>query len=174
MLSKDIDIVIKEILSMDGNETNLLESGEDYQRFSRFLTNMVKKRYDIRWCSRVGCPCHPEHSMRRTLRKDSSLVQFLSYMDNYGLLEEVVFREYEGKTVFDGYEVPLYTVALPDPARDGEPSLHCLGKRSDGSIGISLANREDYRDLEGCQLSEAEIKENHSYLWELREEVEGE
>lgn len=98
-----IDNIITKLLLLDGNESNLLDDIDDYKNFRRLIIELVKIKYDIRWCSNDNCKCHPETTIRTILENNFELHSFL---DKFIKLDEVksMINVYENITVWDkGY-----------------------------------------------------------------------
>lgn len=98
-----IDNIITELLLLDGNESNLLDNIEDYKDFIRLIIELVKIKYDVRWCSSDNCMCHPETTIRTILKNNFELYSFL---DKFIKLDEVtsMINVNENITVWDrGY-----------------------------------------------------------------------
>lgn len=98
-----IDNIIIKLLLLDGNETNLLDNIDDYKNFRRLIIELVKIKYDIRWCSNDNCKCHPETTIRTILENNLELHSFL---DTFIKLDDVksMINVYENITVWDkGY-----------------------------------------------------------------------
>ena len=71
-----IDKIIFELLLKDGNETQLIKSVYDYFDFQELIKELIKIKYDIRYCKNKDCCCHPEHRIKE-LMKNKKLLEFL-------------------------------------------------------------------------------------------------
>ena len=71
-----IDKIIFELLLKDGNETYLIKNVNDYFDFQELIKELIKIKYDIRYCKNKDCSCHPEHRIKE-LMKNKKLVEFL-------------------------------------------------------------------------------------------------
>ena len=71
-----IDKIIFELLLKDGNETHFIESTNVYLIFQELIKELIKIKYDIRYCKNKDCCCHPEHRIKE-LMKNKKLVEFL-------------------------------------------------------------------------------------------------
>ena len=71
-----IDEIIFELLLKDGNETNLIENKSIYFSFQELIKELIKIKYDIRYCGNEGCSCHPEYRIKE-LMKNKELADFI-------------------------------------------------------------------------------------------------
>ena len=71
-----IDKIIFELLLKDGNETYYIENSNVYFNFQELLKELIKIKYDIRYCGNENCCCHPEYRIKE-LMKNKKLVEFL-------------------------------------------------------------------------------------------------
>lgn len=71
-----IDKIIFELLLKDGNETNLIENADLYFKFQELTKELVKVKYNIRYCRNKNCSCHPEYRIKE-LMKNEKLLGFL-------------------------------------------------------------------------------------------------
>ena len=74
-----IDKIIFELLLKDGNETHFIENANVHFDFQELIKELIKIKYDIRYCENKDCCCHPEHRIKE-LMKNKKLVEFL---ENY-------------------------------------------------------------------------------------------
>ena len=74
-----IDKIIFELLLKDGYETQLIKNVNDYFDFQELIKELIKIKYDIRYCKNKGCSCHPEYRIKE-LMKNKKMVEFL---ENY-------------------------------------------------------------------------------------------
>jgi hypothetical protein len=72
--------------------------------------------------------------------------------------------EYAETPLLEREKEKKYTVVVPDP-RNNKDFMYMLIKRDD-SIEIGWCHKSHLTGL-----TESEIKRNHGYLWEFREEV---
>ena len=71
-----IDKIIFELLLKDGNETHFIGNANVNYDFQELIKELIKIKYDIRYCKNKGCSCHPEHRIKE-LMKNKKLVEFL-------------------------------------------------------------------------------------------------
>ena len=74
-----IDKIIFELLLKDGNETHFIENANVNFAFQELIKELTKIKYDIRYCKKKDCPCHPEYRIKK-LMKNEKLLEFL---ENY-------------------------------------------------------------------------------------------
>ena len=74
-----IDKIIFELLLKDGNETHLIGNANVNFDFQELIKELTKIKYDIRYCKKKDCFCHPEHRIKE-LMKNEKLLEFL---ENY-------------------------------------------------------------------------------------------
>jgi hypothetical protein len=74
-LMNEKDKILFKALLLDGNETCELDTNT-HAKFNKLLIELTKIKYDIRYCSNLNCPCHPETAIKE-LFKDNSLIEFL-------------------------------------------------------------------------------------------------
>ena len=99
-----IDNVIVKLLLLDGNETNLLDNIDDYKNFRRLLIELMKVKYDIRWCSNRNCSCHPETRIDSLLSNNKELLEFIEKYSGLNDVIENLTSNYKPITVYDrGY-----------------------------------------------------------------------
>ena len=78
-----IDRILFSLLLLDGNETNIIKV-DTYNLFKTLLIELTKIKYNIRFCSKMNCICHPETIIKEILQ-DNNLKEFLinnSYYKN--------------------------------------------------------------------------------------------
>ena len=75
---KMIDKIIFELLLKDGNETHFIENANVHFDFQELIKELIKIKYDIRYCKNKGCCCHPEHRIKE-LMKNKKLLEFLEH-----------------------------------------------------------------------------------------------
>lgn len=80
--------------------------------------------------------------------------------------------EYAETPLSEREEVKKYTVVLPDDESRCESARIVLAKTEDGRVILNTTKKGNVERLTRYHLTEAEIKRNHSYLWQFREEVE--
>ena len=100
-----IDEIIFELLLKDGNETNLIENKSIYFSFQELIKELIKIKYDIRYCGNEGCSCHPEYRIKE-LMKNKELADFIKeycYKDIFKDISELV-TNYEPKIAKGIYE----------------------------------------------------------------------
>ena len=100
-----IDKVLIKCLLLDGNESSLLEY-DDLIKFKFIIVELSKIKYDIRYCEKRKCRCHPESSIEYILKDASdNLIEFLKKENIYEALKELI-ESYEvkiSKYVYDIY-----------------------------------------------------------------------
>ena len=74
-----IDKIIFELLLKDGNETHLIGNANVNFDFQELIKELTKIKYDIRYCKKKDCYCHPEYRIKE-LMKNEKLLEFL---ENY-------------------------------------------------------------------------------------------
>ena len=74
-----IDKIIFELLLKDGNETHLIRNANVNFDFQELIKELTKIKYDIRYCKKKDCSCHPEYRIKK-LMKNEKLLEFL---ENY-------------------------------------------------------------------------------------------
>ena len=74
-----IDKIIFELLLKDGNETHFIGNVNVNFDFQELIKELTKIKYDIRYCKKKDCPCHPEYRIKE-LMKNEKLLEFL---ENY-------------------------------------------------------------------------------------------
>ena len=104
-----IDNIIFSLLTLDGNETYLIDDyyKTSYKKYKELVFELIKKKYDVRYCRLESCKCHPESKLREVI-KDDELMRFVK--DNIGekLYNQMILmiaKEYDIKTVFDETEL---------------------------------------------------------------------
>ena len=70
-----IDRILFSLLLLDGNETNIIKV-DTYNLFKTLLIELTKIKYNIRYCSKMNCICHPETIIKGILQ-DNNLKEFL-------------------------------------------------------------------------------------------------
>ena len=91
-----IDKVLIKFLLLDGNESSLLEY-DDLIKFKFIIVELSKIKYDIRYCEKRKCRCHPESSIEYILKDASdNLIEFLKQENIYEALKELI-ESYEVK-----------------------------------------------------------------------------
>lgn len=96
-----IDNIIVKLLLLDGNETNLLDNPDDYKDFRRLLIELMKVKYDIRWCSNNNCSCHPETRIDSLLSNNKELLEFIKKYSGLDESIENLTNKYKIITVYD-------------------------------------------------------------------------
>ena len=71
-----IDKIIFELLLKDGNETHFIKNANVHFDFQELIKELIKIKYDIRYCKNKDCCCHPEHRIKE-LMKNKKLLEFL-------------------------------------------------------------------------------------------------
>ena len=74
-----IDKIIFELLLKDGNETHFIRNDNVNFDFQELIKELTKIKYDIRYCKKKDCSCHPEYRIKE-LMENEKLVEFL---ENY-------------------------------------------------------------------------------------------
>lgn len=70
-----IEKILVKILDLYGCETMDLE--KETQKLFNYLTiYLTEARFNIRYCTRKGCSCHPEHGIKKLL-ENTKLREFL-------------------------------------------------------------------------------------------------
>ena len=59
-----IDKIIFELLLKDGNETHLIGNANVNFDFQELIKELTKIKYDIRYCKKKDCFCHPEYRIK--------------------------------------------------------------------------------------------------------------
>lgn len=98
-MNTNIDSIITELLLLDGNETNLIENANVYFKFQELIKELMKVKYNIRWCSNINCCCQPEYSISEFL-KDKGLTDFLKnycYKNIYNDILDLLNEKQESK-----------------------------------------------------------------------------
>lgn len=96
----ELDNIIINLLLLDGNETCLLDDVEDYTCFRRLIIELVKIKYDVRWCNNENCSCHPESAIKDILEDNPEFYMFLKKYIKVDIIEKYI-NDYEVITVFD-------------------------------------------------------------------------
>ena len=104
-----IEEVIFKLLTLDGNETYLIGDyykGFKYSEYRKLVIELVKKRYDVRFCSLDNCSCHPEYILRELI-KNKDLIKFLeSNMGGYFKhLVDIINEDYESVSIYDNTQL---------------------------------------------------------------------
>lgn len=101
----NIDNILTNILMLDGNESTSIRSVTTAINFSYLIVELAKIKYNIRYCGKVGCECHPESAIKQLL-EDRVLYEFLQ---EEHLLEHIqaLLVDYDPITIYfeDGYDV---------------------------------------------------------------------
>ena len=79
-----IDKIIFELLLKDGNETHFIENANVYFDFQELIKELIKIKYDIRYCKNKGCCCHPEHSIKELIKELIKIKYDIRYCKNKG------------------------------------------------------------------------------------------
>ena len=72
----NIESILFKALLLDGNETCELNQ-DTYNYFRRLLIELIKIKYNIRYCTNKNCSCHPE-SVIKILLENYDLYNFLN------------------------------------------------------------------------------------------------
>lgn len=73
---KNLNNILLDLLIIDQNETCIL-TAENYNIFKSLVVEIMKVKYDIRFCSNENCSCHPEKQIENILKTNKELVSFL-------------------------------------------------------------------------------------------------
>ena len=73
-----IDKVLIKFLLLDGNESSLLEY-DDLIKFKFIIVELSKIKYDIRYCKKKDCFCHPEYRIKELMENE----KLLEFLENY-------------------------------------------------------------------------------------------
>lgn len=98
----DVDKIIFQLLLLDGNETTKLYE-VTYEKFKQLIVEVIKVKYDVRWCSNIHCQCWPESAIGELI-KDSKLKPWLQEMGKKTSLYEqllAITNNISEKTVWD-------------------------------------------------------------------------
>ena len=100
-----IDKIIFELLLKDGNETNLIENKSIYFSFQELIKELIKIKYDIRYCKNNNCSCHPEHRIKELIKNKelADCIKEYCYKDIFKDFSELV-TNYEAKIAKGIYE----------------------------------------------------------------------
>ena len=74
-----IDKIIFELLLKDGNETHLIGNANVNFDFQELIKELTKIKYDIRYCKKKDCCCHPEHRIKELMENE----KLLEFLENY-------------------------------------------------------------------------------------------
>ena len=103
---KLIDKILIKCLLLDGNETSLLEYN-DLIKFKFIIVELSKIKYDIRYCQKKKCKCHPESSIEYILEESSEkLIKFLKDERIYDDIKKLI-EDYEVKITQYVYNIYL-------------------------------------------------------------------
>ena len=83
-----IDKILFNLLTLDGNETSLLNNKDTYLLFKELIIEVTKAKYEIRYCRTKNCKCHPEYVIKKLL-EDYSLLQFLQVHGYEGIISDL-------------------------------------------------------------------------------------
>lgn len=83
-----IDKILFNLLTLDGNETSLLNNKDTYLLFKELIIEVTKAKYEIRYCRTKNCKCHPEYVIKQLL-EDYSLLQFLQVHGYEGIISDL-------------------------------------------------------------------------------------
>ena len=100
-----IDKIIFELLLKDGNETNFIKNYNVYFNFQELIKELVKVKYNIRYCRNNNCSCHPEHRIKELI-KNKELADFIKeycYKDIFKDISKLA-TNYEPKIAKGIYE----------------------------------------------------------------------
>ena len=84
-----IDKIIFELLLKDGNETYYIEKSNVYFNFQELLKELIKIKYDIRYCGNENCCCHPEYRIKE-LMKNKKLIEFIEKYCYKDILKDIL------------------------------------------------------------------------------------
>ena len=84
-----IDKIIFELLLKDGNETYYIENSNVYFNFQELLKELIKIKYDIRYCGNENCCCHPEYRIKE-LMKNKKLIEFIEKYCYKDILKDIL------------------------------------------------------------------------------------
>ena len=79
-----IDKIIFELLLKDGNENSNV-----YFNFQELLKELIKIKYDIRYCGNENCCCHPEYRIKE-LMKNKKLIEFIEKYCYKDILKDIL------------------------------------------------------------------------------------
>ena len=74
-----IDKIIFELLLKDGNETHLIGNANVNFDFQELIKELTKIKYDIRYCKKKDCFCHPEYRIKELMENE----KLLEFLENY-------------------------------------------------------------------------------------------
>ena len=74
-----IDKIIFELLLKDGNETHFIENANVNFDFQELIKELTKIKYDIRYCKKKDCFCHPEYRIKELMENE----KLLEFLENY-------------------------------------------------------------------------------------------
>lgn len=100
-----IDKIIFELLIKDGNETTYIENANVYFNFQELIKELMKVKYDIRYCRNKYCCCHPEYRIKELI-KNKELIEFLEKYCYKNISEDIseLLTNYEPKIAKGIYE----------------------------------------------------------------------
>lgn len=100
-----IDKIIFELLLKDGNETNFIKNYDVYFNFQELIKELVKAKYNIRYCRNNNCSCHPEYRIKE-LMENEKLLEFLENYCYKNISEDILelVTNYEPKIASGIYE----------------------------------------------------------------------
>ena len=100
-----IDKIIFELLIKDGNETNFIENANVYFNFQELIKELMKVKYDIRYCRNKYCCCYPEYRIKELI-KNKELIEFLEKYCYKNISEDIseLVTNYEPKIAKGIYE----------------------------------------------------------------------
>jgi len=80
-----MDKIIFKLLLLDGNETSVF-CKESYDLFKSLIIEIVKIKYDVRWCDGLNCPCWAETKVL-TILEDNKIKKFLTENNLYDTIK---------------------------------------------------------------------------------------
>lgn len=98
-----LDRIIEQLLLTHDEQACLLDK-EKTVELTELIIEIIKARYDIRYCTHKRCACHPEYHIKTLLIKYDRLNKLL---EKENLLSDIVehCEEYVNlESVFDKYE----------------------------------------------------------------------
>lgn len=100
-----IDKIIFELLIKDGNETTYIENANVYFNFQELIKELMKVKYDIRYCRNKYCCCRPEYRIKELI-KNKYLIEFLEKYCYKNISEDIskLLTNYEPKIAKGIYE----------------------------------------------------------------------
>ena len=89
--------------------------------------------------------------------------------NNYSLIKFCM--EYAETPIEERGDVKKYSVEIPDIENLSPDRVYALARTTEEKIMINRTKREHFIQNNRYHLTEAEIKRNHSYLWQFAKEV---